>query len=222
VPIQTTDLIDLIYKHVRLERMQIPQLTRLVKLIYLVELEYFRLRQKRLTNLDWKFHYYGPYPPAFKSILDDAEIQESTWKGGKTSQQLVRDEAHFVEAKGEPDLERLIHRIVKDWGDADLNALLDHVYFETEPMQNARRGDMLDFSLVKEPARRIQIKVDQKRLAELRTQLRERASAYSQIRQRSEPRPDLIQALQTWDDEVQKRFPSGPCSVDVSDLVPKE
>jgi hypothetical protein len=93
--IETTTLVNLIYKHAHLQKIQIPQMTRLVKLIYLIELEYFRLKHERLTNLDWKFYHYGPYPPALRSILGDVEIRESTWKDGKTSQQLIRDEAEF-------------------------------------------------------------------------------------------------------------------------------
>jgi hypothetical protein len=63
----------------------------------------------------------------------------------------VRDEDAFMRARADFELETIVDRIVKEWGDADLNKLLDYVYFETEPMQNAKRGDVLDFSSVSQP-----------------------------------------------------------------------
>jgi hypothetical protein len=39
---------------------------------------------------------------------------------------------------------------VKKWAD-DTCALPDHVYFETEPMQNVDPGDPLDFSSARDP-----------------------------------------------------------------------
>ena len=39
---------------------------------------------------------------------------------------------------------------VRKWGD-DTSGLLDHVYFETEPMEDAKRGDLLDFSKARLP-----------------------------------------------------------------------
>jgi len=32
------------------------------------------------------------------------------------------------------------------WGDADLNMLLDYVYFDIEPMENVARGESLKFT----------------------------------------------------------------------------
>ena len=41
---------------------------RLVKLLYLLEIEYYRIYQKRLTHLKWEFYHYGPHS-AIYSIL---------------------------------------------------------------------------------------------------------------------------------------------------------
>ncbi|SRR5579885_1982318 len=220
--VELTPLIDLIYKAAKLQRMQTPQITRLVKLIYLVEVEYFRVKRQRLTSLDWRFYHYGPYPVDFDSKLREFTIRESAWKGGKVSREIVRDEEQFMRVAAEPDLERLVASAVKYWGDADLNALLDYVYFETEPMQNAQRGDLLDFSYVKAPTKQIKIQLDTEKLATLRARLRERAAVYGAIRKRSEPSSELMEGLQTWDDDSQGHAAAGPCSVDVSDLVPRE
>jgi len=223
MPTEPILLVDLIYKNSKGQDLLLPQITRLVKLMYLTELEYFRLRHERLTALDWTFYIYGPYPLSLKSFLGEPEIETKEWRSGKTSKSVVRDEDTFMNAKAEPDLEAIIKRVVKTWGDADLNQLLDFVYFETEPMQNAKRGDLLDFSTVApEVARKLQVNLDRARLNELKGKVSERAKAYAQLRQASSPPSDLTENLAIWDEEETRLFPSGPCRIRLIDLVPKE
>lgn len=203
--------------------MLLPQITRLVKLMYLVELEYFRQVRETLTDLEWRFHLYGPYPASFTSVLEEPEIEISEWKSGKTTRRIVRDEEQFLRIAADFTLETIVGRVVKDWGDADLNQLLDYVYFETEPMQNARRGDILDFSKVEPLAqRKVQITLDRARLADLRKHVSERAKAYAQVRKPSSPPSDLSENLEIWDKEETTLFPSGPCKIRLNDLVPEE
>jgi hypothetical protein len=52
--------------------------------------------------------------------------------------------------------------------------LLEYVYFETEPMEKAQRGELLDFSRLRQPARCVPPKVDQQKLKALRAKLSER------------------------------------------------
>lgn len=216
-------LIDLIYKYCRQQNLLLPQITRLVKLMYLVELESYRQKRERLTDLEWRFHLYGPYPASFTNVLEEPEIEIFEWKAGKTSRQIVRDEEEFLGTSADFYLEAIVGRVVKDWGDADLNQLLDYVYFETEPMQHAKRGDVLDFSTVGPPIpKKIQISVNRNKLSELRRQISERAKAYTKLRQQSAPTADLIENLEIWDKEDAKRFPSGPCKIRLNDLVPEE
>ncbi len=218
-----TDLIALIYKHTKQQRMLIPQITRLVKLMYLSELEYYRLNRRRLTDLEWKFYHYGPYPFGLRDLLGEPLIDTSEWKGGKVSKQLMLDEDKFMNVTAEAELEALISEVVKMWGDADLNQLLDYVYFETEPMQTARRGDALDFSAVTPVVRaRIRLKIDAQKLRELRKRVADRSKAYAAVRAHIRPLPDLVDNLQIWDSDNPKRFPSGPCAIRVDDLVPNE
>jgi len=198
-------------------------MTRLVKLLYLAELEYYRYRRERLTKLDWMFYHYGPYPPALKAVLGNPEVEGFQWKGGKTSRQFLRDEEKFMETVAEQEVESLISQTVKEWGDADLNQLLDYVYFETEPMQRAKRGDILDFSSV-ESTRPLKIKLqlDPAKLKELRARLSERAKAYSALRRPFSAPDDLAENLQIWDADRGKQFPTGPCTIRVDDLVPEK
>jgi hypothetical protein len=217
------ELIDLVFKHSKLQRIPLPQMTRLVKLLYLTEVEYYRQKRERLTNLDWTFYYYGPYPPNLKTVLGEPEIETFYWKGGKTSQQLVRDEGSFMEAFAESDIESLISNIVKQWGDADLNQLLDYVYFETEPMQQAKRGELLDFSLIESQGpRKIEIKLDPVRLKDLRNRVAERSRSYSALRRPLLVSRELAENLEIWDADRGKQFATGPCTIRVDDLIPEE
>jgi uncharacterized phage-associated protein len=216
-------LVDLIYRDSKRRNLLLPQITRLTKLMYLAELEYFRQKRERLTELKWIFYLFGPYPLALARVLGEPEIETNEWRTGRVSRQIVRDESTFMEAKADFDLEAIVARIVEEWGEADLNQLLDYVYFETEPMQNVKRGDALDFSTVG-PAipKRIQIKLDRARLKELARKITERAKEYAPLRQPETAAPDLSENLAIWDNEEKTRFPSGPCKVRLSDLVPRE
>jgi hypothetical protein len=223
MPTEPMLLIDLIYKNSKQQDLLLPQITRLVKLMYVTELEYFRLRHERLTDLDWTFYLFGPYPLSLRSFLGEPEIETKEWRSGKTSKSIVRDEETFMKAKAELDLEAIITRVVKTWGDADLNQLLDYVYFETEPMQNAKRGDLLDFSTVApEVTKKLQVNLDRARLNEIKKRVSERAKAYAQLRQASAPPPDLTENLAIWDEDETNLFPSGPCKIRLSDLVPEK
>lgn len=216
-------LVDLIYRDSKQQKLLLPQITRLTKLMYLAELEYFRQKRERLTDLKWIFYIFGPYPVGLKRVLGEPEIETTEWRTGKTSKHIVRDEDVFLRASADFELEAIIQRLVRDWGDADLNQLLDYVYFETEPMQNAKRGDVLDFSTVSPATRKkIQINIDRTRLKELNKKVSERAKAYAPLRESATASSELRENLAIWDEEERTRFPSGPCKIRVSDLVPKE
>ena len=205
------------------KQMLLPQITRLVKLMYLAEVEYYRLKGRRLTDLDWQFHLYGPYPPALRQIIGEPEIEISDRKNGKVSKQIRRDEDSFMNAKADSDLELLLNRIVQEWGDSDLNQLLDYVYFETEPMLTAKRGETLDFSGINPyPSKKLSLNLDRTKLQVIRRRVAERAASYSELRKFFEANEELKENVGIWDKEETRIFPCGPCRLDVRDLVPEE
>jgi len=216
-------LVDLIYRDSKKRKLLLPQITRLTKLMYLAEVEYFRQKRERLTDLKWIFYLFGPYPLALKRVLGEPEIETNEWRTGRTSKHIVRDEDTFMRAEADFDLEAIVDRVVKEWGDAALNQLLDYVYFETEPMQNVKRGDVLDFSTVGAAvSKKLKISLDRARLKELSKKISERAKDYASLRQASMASPELTENLAIWNEEEKTRFPSGPCKIRLSDLVPRE
>ena len=136
---------------------------RLVKFLYLIDLEYWRTKRTLLTNLKWIFYNYGPY--AF-------EIQNI---GSKLGYNLIREEFklangysgtsfHSQGYKPPPSWldsvsQSIINRILEIWCDQDTSTLLNYVYFETEPMIFGKRNEPLDFSIVEFGSRFFDFKI---------------------------------------------------------------
>lgn len=117
--------------------------TRLVKLLYLLDVERIRTRSEPLTGLDWVFYHYGPY--AF-DLIETLESMEKT--------QLVakpwHDSIMYHAAPEAPDgddwvssTRRSVDAMLDRYVALGMNELLDYVYFHTGPMADARRGDHL-------------------------------------------------------------------------------
>jgi hypothetical protein len=121
-------------------------MTKLVKLLYLIDVERVRGRRNVLTGYEWVFFHYGPYAFELINTLDKmagSELMVEEWHDSKL----------FRAAPGAPDgddwnagTKSLVDRIVDDFAGLELNELLDWVYFHTGPMLTAVRGQPLDMS----------------------------------------------------------------------------
>jgi hypothetical protein len=140
-----------------LDREAVLTKTKLVKLIYLIDLETFRAERRLLTALKWRFYHYGPYAFELEPVLKQLEGHQIEWKEFPPSQ--LESTILYTKVWQAPPgsnwrvlTKMRIDRIVDRWADEALELLLDFVYFETEPMQHAVRGEMLDFDWVSPPA----------------------------------------------------------------------
>ena len=126
--------------------------TRLIKLLYLLDVERIRNRSEPLTGLNWVFFHYGPY------ALELIDTLESMEKG-----QLVATPWHdsilYRAAPGAPDgedwlssIRRAVDGTLERYVALDTNELLDYVYFRTGPMTNAKRGEPLDMGRARHDA----------------------------------------------------------------------
>ena len=180
-------------------------ITKLIKLLYLIEVEYYRIYQKRLTDLEWKFFHYGPYAPEIEEILRSPDIdqEEIDISDERIFRKLLVVRDSYKKYTGESEVLRLITRIVNEWGGADLRSLLDYVYFETEPMQDVKRGVTLDFSEIKQwNVERIKkIKVNQKRLNEIRKHIDEHIKDVKRPIIKVKTDKVLSECLNIWDDD---------------------
>lgn len=178
-------------------------ITQLVKFLYLLEVEYYRFYQQRLTNLEWKFFHYGPYAPEIEEILKSPDIdqEEIDISDERIFRKLLVAKDRYKKYTTEPEVIRLITRIVNEWGGADLRSLLDYVYFETEPMQDVKRREVLDFSEIKPwHIKKVKkIKVNQKRLHEIRKHINEHIKDVKRPIIKVKADKVLSECLQIWD-----------------------
>ncbi len=130
-------------------------ITKVIKLLYIIEVEYFKFKKERLTNLKWRFYHYGPVPLEIYDYCkkNNINIDDIYTNNGELLRNMELPEnykginANTTEKR---DILFLITRVIKDFGSMDIKDLLDYVYFETEPMKNAKRGEYIDFTKVKD------------------------------------------------------------------------
>lgn len=129
--------------------------TKLVKLLYLIDVENYRIRRTTISGLEWRFYHYGPYAFEIDDALRDLELdipQDSVATGTGRQATVFRPNRELrprlsEHLRSSQEL-RVVNTVIRDWGETELNPLLNHVYFYTEPMKHAERGDVLDFSTI--------------------------------------------------------------------------
>jgi hypothetical protein len=133
--------------------------TKLVKLLYLIDVEFYKLRSRKLTSFDWIFYHYGPYAPAIDDVLTQLEldipqedIRTTAGYRAKIFKAPKEDLDTEFEEKASSLEKSVVERVLREWGLEELNPLLSYVYFHTEPMKDAHRGEVLDFSKITHPS----------------------------------------------------------------------
>lgn len=128
--------------------------TKLLKLLYLADIEHYRKAAETLTGFDWVFYLYGPwaneYDVLLKQLADEGVLRSEGWTaGGQEGERLSAVESvDLGRAIKDNDTLLRTRRLVDVWADQGVPTLLDYVYFETEPMQGAEKMARLDFSKV--------------------------------------------------------------------------
>lgn len=126
--------------------------TKLLKLLYLFDVEYFRVNRRTFTQFEWKFFHLGPWCAEYNDALDNVIAS-----GAIISKSLEKYETlcFYPEARTETAEafanlrdEMILRRVLQRWARETTAKILDFVYFETEPMQSAVRNCPLDFSTI--------------------------------------------------------------------------
>jgi len=136
---------------------------RLVKFVYLADLYYARYTKgKTLTGWPWAFVYFGPWCKQVNEAIDNAAkngliiAQEypSKYDDAKDYRLFwvedTEEEPKIIDALPTYVWSKLQWAIQK-WAD-DWSGLLEYIYFETEPMLEAKPGALLDFRQSQMPA----------------------------------------------------------------------
>jgi hypothetical protein len=128
--------------------------TKLLKLLYLFDVEYYRQYRRTFTGFGWKFFHLGPwaaeYDVALSGLLahgiiseqhsNTSEYDTAFYKPGER----VEASCAFVNAKDES----ILLGVLKRWGTRTTGEILNYVYFQNEPMEAGIRNQPLDFSLI--------------------------------------------------------------------------
>ncbi len=149
---------------------------RLVKYLYILDMEYFGRHGETLTGLNWIRYYYGPYSFEFPEIISslgiDIEVEEyPTDQGmGRTfrslGEQRIDDVLDF-------STNALLDRIIEHWSHENLDLLLDYVY-SSGALRDKKLHENLDFSGSKKHYGNISInylKVENEKAKEIRERL---------------------------------------------------
>lgn len=128
--------------------------TKLIKYLYLIDVEYYRRHEKTFTGFDWIFYDFGPWAYEYNDIFNELSTSHDfTIKSGSRSDldtQFISTSADTESSSIFDDItdESITRSIIDRWADESLNQMLNYVYFHTEPMDGAKRHQKLDFSSV--------------------------------------------------------------------------
>jgi Protein of unknown function (DUF4065) len=130
--------------------------TKLLKLLYLVDVEYYRVHRKILTEFKWKYFHLGPWTSEYDPVLDNLVSCNQIIRTRSNKPEI---DAEFYRTQIETELENIfedfkdefiLKRILNTWGSKTTGEILDYIYFHTEPILYGERNKLLDFSVIPE------------------------------------------------------------------------
>ena len=170
--------------------------TALTKLVYLIDLEHYKRHGKQATDLQWRFHHYGPYAPELQSQIQSLGLHadEAQFTAKSANRQISgyryqntadwRETQRAFNTAYDASVKRCVDQVVEQWALEPLPTILDYVYFETAPMQDVKRGQLLDFSKIQiqltVPQNTAKLEFTEEFLSDLRRKWKEKREAASQ------------------------------------------
>jgi hypothetical protein len=131
-----------------------PTKTKVLKLIYLLDVEFFREKHETLSGFEWIFYKFGPWTAQYDEVLEQLSMADKV----RLNPPAAGDsEPTFVDPTNPVELSSVFpnfqdelkaRRIVEVWADRPTVELLDYVYFHTAPMRTAERNHLLDFDTI--------------------------------------------------------------------------
>ena len=124
---------------------------RLTKFLYLADVLFFRREGRILTEYPWKFYHYGPWAQEAQQDIDGAvaarliEMETADGEGGDVYLYKYRGRDPEIWRELGVEFEMGLRHEIKRWIAAPLDHFLDFIYFDTPPMRDAQRGDLLKF-----------------------------------------------------------------------------
>lgn len=128
--------------------------TKLLKLLYLFDVEHYRIHGKTFTGFSWKFFHLGPWAKEYEEALQILVAQDDLIETESTRPEF---ETKFYRASETHDIERLftsikdwaaLKLVLDRWSESTTGEILNYVYFRTEPMEHGTRNEPLDFRTI--------------------------------------------------------------------------
>ena len=108
-----------------------------------------------LSRFPWIFYHFGPYCTSCYTTIDEAvrlgivcqKTYESKFEEGKDARWFYCEEEEEPVVSIPRHVEMQLFNAIKRF--SDIRDLMNHIYFETPPMEDAREKELLDFSKAK-------------------------------------------------------------------------
>jgi len=115
--------------------------TQLVKFIYLADLYAVKWTNQQLTDLDWRYYYYGPWEGKIDKMLDEMmNGGEICLKWVEGAILIKRGPTLSYPSELPLSLRLILENIRRDWAGAErFQPMLDYVY-QTAPMVEASQN----------------------------------------------------------------------------------
>ncbi|KAA0257495.1 DUF4065 domain-containing protein [Deferribacter autotrophicus] len=150
--INVKELIRVITNYITKQKNTPLTKTKLIKLLYLLDVEYYRLTGKKLTDFNWIYYKFGPYAYEFENLLTESGViikeTNDVYFINSLDDYDANIEKFFDKNNIDIKSQIILKRILDQFSSYDLNKLLDFVYYETEPMENVNFKDKLDFGKI--------------------------------------------------------------------------
>lgn len=128
--------------------------TKILKLLYLFDVEYYREHRHTFTEFAWKFFHLGPWAAEYDSVLNglvsNGMLSEQRSSSSEYDTAFYRPSERVETRRAVPTVrdESILLEVLKRFGTRTTGEILNYVYFQTEPMEEAIRNQPLDFSLI--------------------------------------------------------------------------
>jgi hypothetical protein len=128
--------------------------TKLLKLLYLFDVEFYRAHGRIFTGFEWKYFHLGPwtreFDPLLATLISDGDLTEHSSERSDFDTKFIRA-GHPVDLRKPFETysdEAILKSLLDIWGPTATGEILDYVYFRTEPMEHGVRNEKLDFSRI--------------------------------------------------------------------------
>ncbi|MBU4344007.1 MAG: DUF4065 domain-containing protein [Proteobacteria bacterium] len=149
-----------------------PLRIEVLKLIYLIDVEYYKKYGKKYSELNYIYYNFGPWDRNFHIILDymkETEISElasQATNGKEFYLYTITSKRPRHETRLDPTAAKALENLLFIYKHAELSQMLQVVYNE-EPMASTKKGDLIDMTKLTLKARDKRKKYRQKRKNQL-------------------------------------------------------